>query len=44
MLTEDVEQMVDTRPWDRVDQIDKSLRERLTNILLGGIDRARDIE
>ncbi|EAA29626.2 hypothetical protein NCU07369 [Neurospora crassa OR74A] len=39
-----VRDMVDTRPWDRVDEIDKSLQERLTNILLGGIDRARDME
>ncbi|KAK3951028.1 hypothetical protein QBC32DRAFT_344984 [Pseudoneurospora amorphoporcata] len=39
-----IRDMVDTRPWDRADQIDKSLQERLTNILLGGIDRARDME
>ncbi|KAJ4402710.1 hypothetical protein N0V85_005256 [Neurospora sp. IMI 360204] len=39
-----IRDMVDTRPWDRVNEIDKSLQERLTDILLGGIDRARDME
>ncbi|KAK5653066.1 hypothetical protein OQA88_9352 [Cercophora sp. LCS_1] len=37
-----VRDMVDTRPWNNPREVNKSLRDRLSQILLGAISRAKD--
>lgn len=41
-LTRAASQMVDTRPWNNPKEVNKSLRDRLSQILLGAISRAKD--
>ncbi|KAK0628411.1 hypothetical protein B0T17DRAFT_152656 [Bombardia bombarda] len=39
-----IRDIVDTRPWDSPNEINKSFRDRLAQILLGGILRSKDGE